>query len=166
MIRLTAFLYLGCAAAPLLAQNAAADTRVPAQAASTAPSKVLSPAPADPQTPIIGDAEFDAVIPSLDDAPVESIDAWQAEQEAREEGGTAQQQAAQTAAAKNRYQLALHKCSVMQRENWLALCTTTRKLSRPTCARQQIIGPPCALSLASYYLLGNGICCAFIEPCA
>jgi hypothetical protein len=58
----------------------------------------LSPAPADPQTPIIGDAEFDAAIPSLDGAPLESIDAWQAEQEAREEGGTAQQQAAQTAA--------------------------------------------------------------------
>ena len=97
MIRLTAFLYLGCAAAPLLAQNPAADAVVPAQAPSTAPSKVLSPAPADPQTPIIGDAEFDAAIPSLGDAPLESIDAWQAAQEAREEGGTAQQQAAQTA---------------------------------------------------------------------
>ena len=98
LIRLTAFLYLGCAAAPLLAQNPAAGAAVPVQAPSTAPLKVLSPAPADPQTPIIGDAEFDAAIPSLDDAPLESIDAWQAEQEAKEEGGTAQQQAAQTAA--------------------------------------------------------------------
>jgi translocation and assembly module TamA len=98
LIRLTAFLYLGCAAAPLLAQNPAAGAAVPVQAPSTAPLKVLSPAPADPQTPIIGDAEFDASIPSLDDAPLESIDAWQAEQEAKEEGGTAQQQAAQTAA--------------------------------------------------------------------
>ena len=98
LIRLTAFLYLGCAAAPLLAQNPAAGAAVPVQAPSTPPLKVLSPAPADPQTPIIGDAEFDAAIPSLDDAPLESIDAWQAEQEAKEEGGTAQQQAAQTAA--------------------------------------------------------------------
>ena len=98
MIRLTAFLYLGCAAAPLLAQNLAAGAVAPVQGPSTVPTKVLSPAPADPQTPIIGDAEFDAVIPSLDDAPLESIDAWQAEQEAKEEGGTAQQQAAQTAA--------------------------------------------------------------------
>ncbi len=62
------------------------------------PAKILSPAPADPQTPIIGEEEFDAAIPSLDDAPLESIDAWQAEQEAKEEGGTAPQQAAQTAA--------------------------------------------------------------------
>ena len=64
--------------------------------------------------------------------------------------------AQKTAAAKNRYQLASHKCSIMQRVNWLALCTTTRKLSRPTCARLQIIGSPCALSLASYSLHGNG----------
>ena len=92
MIRLTAFLYLGCAAAPLLAQNPAAGVVVPVQAPSTVPPKVVSPAPADPQTPIIGDAEFDAAIPSLDDAPLESIDAWQAEQEEKEEGGTAQQQ--------------------------------------------------------------------------
>lgn len=98
MIRLTAFLYLGCAAAPLLAQNPAADVRVQPPVLSTLPPKVLSPAPADPQTPIVDDAEFDAAIPSLDDAPLESIDAWQAEQEAKEEGGTPQQQAAQTAA--------------------------------------------------------------------
>jgi translocation and assembly module TamA len=98
LIRLTAFLYLGCAAAPLLAQNPAAGAAVPVQAPSTLPPKVLSQAPADPQTPIIGDAEFGAAIPLLDDAPLESIDAWQAEQEAKEEGGTAQQQTAQTAA--------------------------------------------------------------------
>jgi translocation and assembly module TamA len=82
----------------LLAQNPAAGAVVPVQAPSTAPLKVLSPAPADPQTPIIGEEEFDAAIPSLDDAPLESIDAWQAEQEAKEEGGTAPQQAAQAAA--------------------------------------------------------------------
>lgn len=99
LIRLTAFLYLGCAAAPLLAQNPAAGAAVSAQGPSTVPAKMLSPAPADPQTPIIGDKEFDAAIPSLDDAPLESIDAWQAAQETREEGGTAQQQATQTAAA-------------------------------------------------------------------
>jgi translocation and assembly module TamA len=98
LIRLTAFLYLGCAAAPLLAQNPATGAVVPAQGQSTMPAKILSPAPADPQTPIIGEEEFDAAIPSLDDAPLESIDAWQAEQEAKEEGGTAPQQAAQTAA--------------------------------------------------------------------
>jgi translocation and assembly module TamA len=98
LIRLTAFLYLGCAAAPLLAQNPGGDAVPAQQGALTAPPKVMSPAPADPQAPIIADEEFDAAIPALDDAPLESIDAWQAAQEAKEEGGTAQQQAAQTAA--------------------------------------------------------------------
>lgn len=98
LIRLTAFLYLGCAAAPLLAQNPAGGAAASAQVPSTMPAKVLSPAPTDPQTPIIGEEEFDAAIPSLDDAPLESIDAWQAEQDAKEEGGTPQQQAAQAAA--------------------------------------------------------------------
>jgi hypothetical protein len=37
------------------------------------------------------------------------------------------------AATKNRYQLALHICSVSQREVLRALCTTAKQLSRPTC---------------------------------
>jgi hypothetical protein len=80
LIRSIAFLYLGCAAAPLLAQNP--DVQIPA------------PLPA-PHTPIITDTEFKEAIPSLDDAPLESIEAWDAAQESREDVGTAQQQAAQ-----------------------------------------------------------------------
>ena len=98
LIRLTAFLYLGCAAVPLLAQNPGGGAVPAQQGASTTPAKGMSPAPADPQAPIIGDEEFDAAVPALDDTPLESIEAWQAAQEAKEEGGTAQQQAAQTAA--------------------------------------------------------------------
>jgi hypothetical protein len=37
------------------------------------------------------------------------------------------------AATKNRYQLALHICSVSPREVLRALCTTAWQLSRPTC---------------------------------
>ena len=89
LIRSIAFLYLGCAAAPLLAQNP--DVQIPAPL--TAPQGAVAP-----QTPIISDTEFKEAIPSLDDAPLESIEAWDAAQESREEGGSAQQQAAQTAA--------------------------------------------------------------------
>ena len=42
--------------------------------------------------------------------------------------------AQKSAATKNRYQLALHTCSVSQREILRALCTTAKQLSRPTCA--------------------------------
>ena len=46
LTRLTAFLYLGCAAAPLLAQNPAAGAVVPVQAPSTVPPKgSVRPAP-------------------------------------------------------------------------------------------------------------------------
>ena len=89
LIRSIAFLYLGCAATPLLAQNP--DVQIPAPL--TAPQGAVAP-----QTPIITDTEFKEAIPSLDDAPLESIEAWDAAQESREEGGSAQQQAAQTAA--------------------------------------------------------------------
>ena len=89
LIRSIAFLYLGCAATPLLAQNP--DVQIPAPL--TAPQGAVAP-----QTPIIKDTEFKEAIPSLDDAPLESIEAWDAAQESREEGGSAQQQAGQTAA--------------------------------------------------------------------
>ena len=89
LIRSIAFLYLGCAATPLLAQNP--DVQIPAPL--TAPQGAVAP-----QTPIITDTEFKEAIPSLDDAPLESIEAWDAAQESREEGGSAQQQAGQTAA--------------------------------------------------------------------
>jgi translocation and assembly module TamA len=93
VIRSIAFLYLGAAAVPVLAQNpaSAAPAVVPGGSPTTAGEV------ADPRTPIITDPEFDAMVPSLDAAPLESIDAWQAEQEAREEGGSAAQQAARTA---------------------------------------------------------------------
>ena len=89
LIRSIAFLYLGCAATPLFAQNP--DVQIPAL--PIAPQGAVAP-----QTPIISDTEFKEAIPSLDDAPLESIEAWDAAQESREEGGSAQQQAAQTAA--------------------------------------------------------------------
>ena len=81
LIRTIAILYLSCAAAPLLAQNPAAE----------APTT-------GPRVPVITDTEFNAAIPSLDDAPLESIDAWQADQENRATDGSAAQQVAQTAA--------------------------------------------------------------------
>jgi translocation and assembly module TamA len=74
LIRAIAFLYLSSAAVPLLAQNPTDATP------STAP-----------HAPIISDTEFDAAIPSLDDAPLESIEAWRAEQEYREAGVSAAQ---------------------------------------------------------------------------
>lgn len=80
LIRTIAILYLSSAAAPLLAQN---PTDAPA---NTVPSP-----------PIITDTEFNATIPSLDDAPLESIEAWKAEQENREEDRSAAQAAAQGA---------------------------------------------------------------------
>ncbi len=80
LIRTIAILYLSSAAAPLLAQN---PTDAPA---NTVPSP-----------PIITDTEFNATIPSLDDAPLESIEAWKAEQENREEDRSAAQEAAQGA---------------------------------------------------------------------
>jgi hypothetical protein len=76
LIRSIAFLYLGCAAAPLLAQNP--DVQIPAPL--TAPQGAVAP-----QTPIISDTEFKEAIPSLDDAPLESIEAWDAAQESQVE---------------------------------------------------------------------------------
>jgi hypothetical protein len=49
------------------------------------------------------------------------------------------------AATKNRYQLALHTCSVSLREILRALCTTAKQLSRPTCvwpAQQRHLSGP------------------------
>jgi len=46
--------------------------------------------------------------------------------------------AKKTAAAKNRNQLALHICSVVQRDSLRALCTSTGKLSRPTCVKMTV----------------------------
>jgi translocation and assembly module TamA len=95
LIRSIAFLYLGTAAAPLLAQNPAVEIP-PATQPAAEPLAVVA-TPVDPRTPIISDTEFDEAVPSLDDAPLESIDEWQAEQESREEASSAQQQADQTA---------------------------------------------------------------------
>ncbi len=78
VIRTIAILYLSSAAAPLLAQSPA-DAK-----ANNAP-----------RAPIITDTEFDAAIPSLDDAPLESIEAWQADQENREADGSVAQAVAE-----------------------------------------------------------------------
>lgn len=52
--------------------------------------------PDEQNAPIVTDEEFDVAIPSLDDAPIESVEEWQKQQEAKEkEAGTA---AAQNAA--------------------------------------------------------------------
>jgi translocation and assembly module TamA len=72
---------LSSAAAPLLAQNPAAE----------APITGL-------RVPVITDTEFKAAIPSLDDAPLESIEAWQADQDNRAADGSAAQQVEQAAA--------------------------------------------------------------------
>ena len=89
MIKSIAFLCFGCAYAPLLAQNSAAEEPSTAAAVRTKPI--------EPRKPIITYTEFDDVIPSLDDAPLESIDEWKATQESSETDSTSQEQAEQTA---------------------------------------------------------------------
>ncbi len=81
MIRTIAFLCLTSVAAPLLAQNPAA----------AAPAT-------DPRAPVITDTEFNAAIPSLNDAPLESIEDWQADQENRAEDGSVAQRTGQNPA--------------------------------------------------------------------
>ena len=81
MIRTIALLFLSSAAAPLLAQNPAAEAPI-----------------TGPRVPVITDTEFNAAIPSLDDAPLESIEAWQADQDNRAADGSAAQQVEQAAA--------------------------------------------------------------------
>jgi translocation and assembly module TamA len=81
LIRTIALLFLSSAAAPLLAQNPAAEAPI-----------------TGPRVPVITDTEFKAAIPSLDDAPLESIEAWQADQDNRAADGSAAQQVEQAAA--------------------------------------------------------------------
>lgn len=81
MIRTIALLFLSSAAAPLLAQNPAAEAPI-----------------TGPRVPVITDTEFKAAIPSLNDAPLESIEAWQADQDNRAADGSAAQQVEQAAA--------------------------------------------------------------------
>jgi hypothetical protein len=80
LIRTIAILYLSSAAAPLLAQSPVDGKANTAQRA-----------------PIITDTEFNAAIPSLDDAPLESIEVWNTEQENREADGSVAEPAAQGA---------------------------------------------------------------------
>jgi translocation and assembly module TamA len=81
LIRTIALLFLSSAAAPLLAQNPAAEAPI-----------------TGPRVPVITDTEFKAAIPSLDDAPLETIEAWQADQDNRAADGSAAQQVEQAAA--------------------------------------------------------------------
>ena len=57
-----------------------------AQSVEQLPEKVEAPtrAPDDPRRPIITDEEFEGTIPNLDDAPMESIEEWQKQQDAAE----------------------------------------------------------------------------------
>lgn len=103
LIRSIALLYLGTAAAPLLAQNPAVQNPASENpdVQNVAQPSVVLPVPANPsdaRKPVFTDTEFDEAIPSLDDAPLESIEAWSANEESREERGSAEQQAQQTAA--------------------------------------------------------------------
>ena len=102
LIRSITFLYLGCAAAPLLAQNPPVQNP-PVQNTEASPKSVVAPDPLnlpqiEPRTPIITDTEFDEAMPSLDDAPLENIEEWKAAEESREEGGSAPEQIKQSAA--------------------------------------------------------------------
>ena len=81
MIRTIALLFLSSAAAPLLAQNPATEAPI-----------------TGPRVPVITDTEFKAAIPSLNDAPLESIEAWQADQDNRAADGSAAQQVEQAVA--------------------------------------------------------------------
>ncbi len=91
MVRSVAFLLWGCAASALLvpdahAQNGTApdDAAENAEMAPVGSTPAVAPAPAvDPRTPIISDEEFDNAIPSLNDAPLESIEQWQQDQDAQ-----------------------------------------------------------------------------------
>ena len=40
--------------------------------------------PVDPRKPIVSDEEFEEAVPSLDDAPIESVEDWQRQQDAKE----------------------------------------------------------------------------------
>lgn len=83
------FLYLSLSAVafPAAGQTAPGepprDTPVPPPPAPP-PSTGTPPAPPPATGPIITDEEFDEALPSLDAPPLESIDAWQREREARE----------------------------------------------------------------------------------
>jgi translocation and assembly module TamA len=92
---------MGCAASALLVPAAhAQDGAAAGEEAAQAPSSEAAPQPrfvppaprptgpvppVDPRTPIITDEEFDKAIPSLDDAPLESIEEWQRTQDAQNE---------------------------------------------------------------------------------
>ena len=92
LIRSLVLLHLAFATTPVLAQNAA-GAAAPVESAPP-------PAAEESDTPIISDEEFDAAIPSLDGKPLESVEEWQREQDARDEAGASEdvrQQTQQTA---------------------------------------------------------------------
>lgn len=117
MIRSIAFLLLaapagGFAVLPVLGQNSPApepagqEVEVPAAAVEFSTESAAMPSrppvanirPVDPRTPIITDEEFEKAIPSLNDAPLESVEQWQNDEEAKEQtGSAAAEQVEQTA---------------------------------------------------------------------
>lgn len=54
-------------------------------AQNSTPLPTVAPPAVSPTTPIIDDKEFEEAIPSLDDAPLESINEWQSAQDASEQ---------------------------------------------------------------------------------
>ena len=99
LIRSIALLSLLLGTVPALAQNpAGAPVSVPDPSPPEPPEDAVKDG--DPQKPVISDEEFDAAIPSLDDKPLESVEEWQREQDARDEIGSSedvQRQTQQTA---------------------------------------------------------------------
>ncbi len=85
MVRLSSFLALfHIAIASILtpvASFAQAEPRV-----TNAPVEVVSPPPppVDPRAPIITDQEFEEAVPGLDDAPIESVEDWQKQEDAKD----------------------------------------------------------------------------------
>ena len=61
-----------------------------AQGAAAPGVSASPPPPADPRIPIITDQEFEEAVPRLDEAPMESVEQWQKQQDVDE----AQQRAA------------------------------------------------------------------------
>jgi translocation and assembly module TamA len=87
LIRFTAFLFLGCATEPLLAQDRLPSAPTSAPVSQATELAVIPQIPAvssgtAARRPIISDQEFDTAIPSLNAPRLESIEEWQKVQDA------------------------------------------------------------------------------------
>ncbi len=66
--------------------------QVTSDPAEVTPPPPAPPPPTDPRKPIITDEEFEEAVPSLDDAPMESVEEWQRQQDTAERAEAAQPQ--------------------------------------------------------------------------